>query len=102
MISTLFQLILNTESRSNFGEGVLEIQTYETANLKVLNQQLLAELDAGLFASTDWGMLTPSAARRVIDTAVFDVLSLTAAEREAVYQGVNEHVRNRKAKAKSY
>ena len=46
-------------------------------------------------------VLTPSAAHRQIDAAVFDALHLTAGEREAVHQGVNEFVRNRKTKAKS-
>ena len=47
--STLFQLMLNTASRSNFGEGALEIQTYETANLQIVNPQLLPEPSASAF-----------------------------------------------------
>ena len=99
--STLFQLMLNTESRSNFGEGVLEIQTYETANLQIVNPQLLPEPSASAFNAADWDVLTPSAARRHIDEAVYDALGLTVGEREAVYAGVRELVENRRRRARS-
>ena len=101
MNSTLFQLMLNTESRSNFGQGVLEIQTYETANLQIVNPRLLADVDVSVFNAADWDVLTPSAARRRIDGAVFDALGLTAGERDAVYEGVNELVGNRHQRAGS-
>ena len=99
--STLFQLMLNTESRSNFGAGVLEIQTYETANLAIVNPQLLPQLDATVFNAADWDVLTPSAARRHIDDAVYDALGLTPDERAAVHAGVTELVANRKRRAGS-
>ena len=99
--STLFQLVLNTEARANFGEGVLEIQTYETANLPVANPGLLGELDADIFASSDWEVLNPSAERLEIDAAVFDALGLTQGEQDAVYEGVAELVGNRLRRARS-
>ena len=99
--STLFQLMLNTESRSNFGQGVLEIQTYETANLSIANPTLLAEPNRSAFNAADWDVLNPSAARRHVDGLVFDALDLTADEREAVYAGVRELVSNRKRRARS-
>lgn len=99
--STLFQLMLNTEARANFGEGVLEIQTYETANLPVTDPSLLGELDSEIFSTADWDVLTPSAERLEIDAAVFDALGLTAGEREAVYEGVSELVGNRLKRAQS-
>ena len=99
--STLFQLMLNTESWSNFGEGVLEVQTYETANLQIVNPQLLPEPAASAFNAADWDVLTPAAARRHIDGAVFDALGLTAGERDAVYEGVTELVQNRRRRAGS-
>ena len=101
MNSTLFQLMLNTESRANFGEGVLEIQTYETANLVIPNPGLLPELDSAIFSTEEWDVLTPSAERRQIDAGVFDALGLTAGERDAVYEGVTELVGNRIQKAES-
>ena len=98
--ATLFQLMLNIEARANFGLGVLEIQTYETANIAVVNPNLLPALDAELFASSDWDVLTPSPERRQIDDAMFDALGLTAGEREAVYEGVTKLVSNRKRRAR--
>lgn len=99
--STLLQLMLNAAIRSNFGQGVLEIQTHETANLVIVNPQLLPEPAASVFNAADWDVLNPSAARRHIDEAVYDALGLTAGEREAVYAGVCELVENRKRKASS-
>ena len=99
--STLFQLMLNAESRTNFGEGVPEIQTYETSNLSIANPLLLQNLEASSFGGADWDVLSPSAGRWQIDGVVFDVLGLTAGERAAVYEGVMELVGNRKQKAGS-
>ena len=99
--ATLFQLMLNTEARTNFGLGVLEIQTYETANIAVVNPNLLPVLDAKLFASSDWDVLTPSPERRQIDDAVFNALGLTTGERDAVYAGVTKLVTNRKRRARN-
>ena len=99
--STLFQLLLNTESRANFGEGVLEIQTYETANLAIVRPELLPELDLSIFDTDEWDVLTPSPQRLLIDDVVFDSLGLTAGERAAVYEGVAELVGNRKRRARS-
>ncbi len=99
--STLFQLMVNIESRSNFGEGVLEIQTYETRNLSIVNPELLPEVDAGVFESTEWDVLAPSAARREVDDAVFDALGLTSGERDAVYEGVAKLVGDRLRRARS-
>lgn len=101
MNCTLFQLMLNIESRSNFGEGVLEIQTYETSRLILVNPKSLPEPDINVFSGTDWDVLTPSAVRQEIDTAVFDALGLTSGEREAVCEGVVDLVENRKKRARS-
>ena len=99
--STFVQLVINLSGRANLGGGALKLELFEFAGLQIVDPQLLPEPDAGLFASTDWDVLTPSAARRKIDAAVFDALGLTAGERAAVYAGVTELVGNRKAKAKS-
>ncbi len=101
MNSTLFQMMVNVGSRWNFGEGVLEIQTYETSNLSIVNPQLLPEPDPAIFDSANWDVLTPSAERWQIDGMVFDALGLTAGERVAVYEGVTELVENRKRRANS-
>ena len=99
--STFFQLIINVEGRTNFGAGVLEIEVYEASNIQIVNPRLLPEPEAAGFAATDWDVLRPSAARRDLDGAVFDALSLTGEERAAVYAGVGELVGNRKRRAGS-
>ena len=101
MNSSLCQLFINVDGRTNFGQGVLEIQTYETANLQIVNPELLPEPAASVFNAADWDVLTPSAARRYIDEAVFGTLGLTAGEREAVYEGVAELIGNRRRRARS-
>ena len=99
--STVSQLMFNIGGRANFGGGLMKIQTFEIECLQIVNPQSLPEPATGTFDSADWDVLTPSPARRQIDDAVFDALGLTAGDREAVYEGVNELVRNRKAKAKT-
>ena len=99
--STLAQLMVNIGGRSNFGGGLLKIQAFELAGLEVVDPSLLPEPDAAIFASADWDVMRPSPERRQIDEAVFDVLGLTAGEREAVYEGVWELVGNRKRRAGS-
>ena len=101
MNATLSQLMLNIFGRANFGGGLIKIQTYEIEWLTIVNPQLLPELDAAVFNATDWDVLTPSAARRHLDAAVFEVLGLTADERAAVYAGVRELVGNRRSRAAS-
>lgn len=101
MNTTLSQLMFNIGGRANFGGGLLKIQAYETQNQTIVNPSLLPALDAELFASSDWDVLTPSPERRHIDDAVFDALELTAGEREAVYEGVTKLVTNRKRRASS-
>ena len=79
----------------------MRIETYENAKMQVVLPNLLPEPDATVFNATDWDVLTPSAARRHIDAAVYDALGLTADEREAVHAGVVELLGNRKRRAGS-
>ena len=74
----------------------MKIQTFEIANLQIAKPQLLPEPNESAFNAVDWDVLTPSAARRHIDGAVFDALGLTPNERRAVYAGVTELVQNRR------
>ena len=101
MNATLSQLMLNISGRANFGGGLIKIQTYEIEGLTIVNPQLLPEPDAAIFNATDWDMLTPSAARRHIDAAVYEALGLTPAARAAVPAGVTDLVTNRKRRAAS-
>ena len=91
----------NILGRTNFGGGLLKIQTFEIKRLQVLNPVLLSDPDASIFTATDWDVLTPSAERQQIDGAVYDALGLTSGEREAVQEGVAELVDNRKRRAES-
>ena len=99
--ATVVQLMINVEGRANLGGGVLETQVYEIQNLQIPDPNLLPEIDERIFHSTEWDVLSPSPQRRMIDDAVFEVLGLTAGERDAVYEGVRELVENRKQRARS-
>ncbi len=101
MNSSLCQLAVNVEGRVNFGQGVLELQTYELANIKIIDPSLLADPSPTAFEADDWDMLTRSEARRNIDAMVFESLGLTAGEQEAVCGGVAELILNRQQKARS-
>ena len=97
----LFQLFYNSEGRTNFGQGVLEMEVYEVQQIRVVESGYLPTFDDALLKSADWDVLDPSPARRKIDDAVFDALSLTQGERDAVYEGVTELVENRLRRAGS-
>ena len=99
--STLTQLMINVEGRTNLGGGLLEIEVYEAQNLRVVNPHLVPKPDTEVFASADWDVLKPSAARQQIDDTVFNALGMTANERCAVYQAVKELVNNRLRRARS-
>ena len=101
MNSSITQLQFNVTGRGNFGGGMIKVQTYELANLPVVDPASLCSIDARIFRSNNWDVLTPSPERRIIDDAVFDVLSLTQGERDGVYEGVRELVENRMRRARS-
>ena len=100
MNSSLFQLCMNTLGRSNFGAGVLEAEVYEIEAMVALADHL-PSIDEGIFRSTQWDVMDPSAERREIDGVVFDALGLTEGERAGVYEAVLDLVGKRLAKAKS-
>ena len=84
--SSLFQLMVNMAGRSNFGGGLLKIQTYEVAELLCLDPNKVAFEDETIFTSSSWEMLQPSGDRRTLDALIFDALNLTQGERDAVYE----------------
>ncbi len=100
--STVFQLMVNVAGRSNFGDGLLKIQTYEVSNLLCLHPREITMRDSQVFASTNWNVLTPSQERIALDSIIFDALSLTQGERDAVYEGAINLVNARLEKAKSF
>ena len=99
--SSLFQLMVNIAGRSNFGGGLLKIQTYEISELLCLDPKTFAFENETIFASTTWEMLKPSDDRRALDAIIFDALDLTQGERDGVYEGVVKLVESRLRKARS-
>ena len=99
--STVFQLMVNVAGRSNFGDGLLKIETYELRDLLCLNPSAIDFNNSNIFSSTSWDVLHPSSDRRTLDDIIFDALNLTQGERDAVYEGVIELVEARLNKAKS-
>jgi Eco57I restriction-modification methylase len=100
--STMFQLMINVIGRSNFGEGLLKIQTYEVNDLLCLHPKEIQMNKDQLFVSSSWNVLTPSQERIGLDTIIFNALNLTQGERDAVYEGVINLVNARLDKAKSF
>lgn len=99
--SSITQLFLNVTGRSNFGGGMIKVQTYEWANLPVVDPRLLLGVDIGAFRSEDWDVLKLSPQRRRLDDTIFDVLGFTQGERDGVYEGVRELVEHRTRRARS-
>lgn len=94
--------------RTNLGEGALDTAVYEANRIEVVNPQLLSlnecrrvetEMSKRIIVPFEDEIHQPD--RRALDDVVFDVLGLTAGEREAVYEAVMELVRSRLAKARS-
>ncbi len=101
--SSLFQLFVNTMGRSNFGGGLLKVQTYEVAGLLCLDPACISyasDLNA-LLSDEHWDTLQVSGARHALDRIVFDGLELDEYERSEVYEAVCELVGNRLKKARS-
>ena len=99
--SSLFQLMVNMAGRSNFGGGLLKIQTYEISELLCLDPKIFAFENETIFASTAWEMLNPSDDRRALDAIIFDALGLTQGERDGVSEAVVRLVESRLRKARS-
>ena len=99
--SSLFQLMVNMAGRSNFGGGLLKLQTYEVSELLCLDPKTVTFEDEAIFTSSSWDMLAPSDTRRALDTIIFDILNLTQGERDGVYEAVVGLVEARLRKAKS-
>ena len=99
--SSLFQLMVNMAGRSNFGGGLLKIQTYEVSELLCLDPKTFAFEDEAIFASTAWEMLDPTDDRRALDAIIFEPLDLTQDERDGVYEAVVNLVESRLRKARS-
>ena len=93
--------MVNMAGRSNFGGGLLKIQTYEVSELLCLDPATFVFDDEAIFKSLSWAMLEPSDDRRSLDTLIFDALNLTQGERDGVYEAVVKLVEARLSKARS-
>ena len=93
--------MVNVAGRSNFGDGLLKIQTYEVSDLLCLDPTDIDFKSSEIFSSTFWDVFHPSPDRRTLDDIIFEALNLTQGEREAVYEGVTELVESRLNKANS-
>lgn len=121
--STLFALCLNVTGRSNFGGGLLKIQTYEVAQLPIidftrLTPQIIDKIkiifdslsqrpiesiftEIGIpksaFAISENSLPNPNppSDRKALDDIVFDILDLSVEERKQVYQEVGRLVYQR-------
>ncbi len=99
--STVFQLMVNVAGRSNFGDGLLKIQTYEVSDLLCVHPKEIQLQRDEIFTATAWNVLMPSSERIALDAIIFDALNLTRGEQDAVYEGVRTLVSLRLNKAKS-
>jgi hypothetical protein len=98
--STLCQLSANVLGRTNFGGGLLKMQTYELRDLLIPDPRALSDevraviRNAGLLRLED-----PD--RRRLDDMIFHAVGLTRGERDAVCEAVSSMVAARTAKARS-
>jgi type I restriction-modification system DNA methylase subunit len=109
--STITILMKELSGRVNLGEGVLDTAVYEANDILVLTPSWLAgegrEHLQEVFDVMRKRDILPVLDeiqwpdRRALDEVVFDVLGLTAGEREAVYEAVVNLVRARLEKARS-
>ena len=116
--NTFIWMLLEINGRSNFGEGILWLATYEVSNIQIfhdiplpkslLNKFFLREI-TNVFIECGFDKdkpireqePTPLPDRKALDNIVFDALGLTELERKEVYWAVCELVQNRLNKAKS-
>ena len=99
--SSWTQLWVSVMGRTNFGGGLLKIETYETANIVTPNPSLIDEQDARQVLNAADMLEINDQDRVVLDNFVFDALNLTQGERDGVYEGVVNLVEARLKKAKS-
>jgi len=94
--------------RVNLGEGALDTAVYEANNINVLEPDLLYNQPIESIESTlasrdilpvDEELQTQE--HKAIDNIIFDILCLTKAERDAVYEAVINLVEARLSKAGS-
>lgn len=108
--STLSVLMSEVYGRVNLGDGLLTTYGPEILKFPVVDPRLALEREAELtrclhtLARRETRSILEEVYlpdRRALDSIVFDLLGLTGAEREAVYQAVTDLVQTRMRKARS-
>jgi len=97
--SLVLQLLANMAGRSNFGEGLMKVQTYEVESLYLVHPKYLAETECKEAMLGVDRIQLDGDDRKGLDFVVFDALSLASGEREAVYEAVINLVEARLKKA---
>lgn len=107
--SAWFMLQCELQGRVNFGAGVLWLATYELGQIRLPHPRTLTmgqvdeltslfnQLAARPCQEIETELDQPD--RQALDTAVFDWLHLTAADRTAVYDHLRQHVQTRRRRA---
>jgi len=110
MYSTLFHFLINVDARTVFGGGKAKLQTYELQDLYCISE--FANISKAADFATNYKEVchredkylvdeVSDPFRLALDKVVFDILGLTKAEREAVYEAVIDLVESRLKKAES-
>jgi hypothetical protein len=95
---TLCQLSANMLGRSNFGGGLLKIQTYELGSLLLPDPRLVGTEVQSMIRKA--GLLDlDDPERHALDELVGDMLGLTRGEREAIFEELSSMVAMRLSKA---
>lgn len=99
--SSVSQVNINVTGRSNFGDGLLKIQTYEVADIVIPDPRLLPKTEGEKVIANAQMLNLNEPDRRGLDDLIFDLLGLSAGERDAVYEAVVGLVAARLSKAGS-
>jgi hypothetical protein len=98
--STLCQLSVNVLGRSNFGGGLLKLQTYEVRELLIPDPRLLGtDVRRTIEGAGLLGLDDPD--RHALDELVASAVGLTPADRQAVQTAVETMVATRVSKARN-
>ena len=87
--------------RTNFGGGLLKIETYETANIVIPNPSMIDEQAARQELNAANMLEINDKDRKRLDDFVFNAINLTQGERDGVYEAVVHLVETRLQKASS-
>ncbi len=99
--SSWTQLWVSVMGRTNFGGGLLKIETYETANIVIPNPSMIDEQEACRVLNAADMLEINDKVRKRLDDLVFNALNLTQGERGAVHEAVIDLVQARLRKASS-